>query len=319
MPRPPSCCSDKEFIRIFEAHGAAETATLLDINVRSVYFRRTSIEKRLGITIRSPNISGGNNRYETHVKHARRLLRSLLNGVVMVGSDNHYWPDVISTAHRGFVHLSKELKPAIIIMNGDLFDGVQNSRHGRIGWAKGPRVSEELDAVHARTEEVRLANPEAELYWLLGNHDLRFDTKLSEKVPEYEGVGGLSLADHFPHWKMGMSLWINDEIVVKHRFKGGVHATHNNTLNAGKTMVTGHLHSLKVTPFDDYNGTRFGVDTGTMADPDGPQFEYDEDNPKNHRSGFIVLTFHNGELLWPEIVRVQREGYIEFRGQVIKV
>jgi hypothetical protein len=24
------------------------------------------------------------------------------DGVVLVGSDAHYWPDIISTAHRGF-------------------------------------------------------------------------------------------------------------------------------------------------------------------------------------------------------------------------
>jgi hypothetical protein len=49
----------------------------------------------------------------------------------------------------------------------------------------------------------------------------------------------------------------------KHRMKGGIHAAHNNTLHAGTTMVTGHLHSVKVTPFSDYNGTRWDVDTGT--------------------------------------------------------
>jgi len=102
--------------------------------------------------------------------------------------------------------------------------------------------------------------------------------------------------------------------------KGGVHATHNNAVTSGKTIVTGHLHSLKVTPFSDYNGERFGVDTGTLADPDGPQFvDYLEDNPTNWRSGFAVLTFHNGRLLWPELVHAMAPDLIQFRGQVINV
>lgn len=312
-------CSDEDFIRIFEANGASETSRILGINVRSVYFRRISIEKRKGITIVSPNQSGNNPRVEHHVNHPKRLLETVHNGIIMVGSDCHYWPGIISPAHRGFVYIQKKLKPVIVILNGDLFDGVQNGRHARIGWARGPNVREELEAVKERTDEIREASPDAKLFWPIGNHDLRFDTKLSEKVPEYEGTAGFSLADHFPHWSMCVAIWINDEIVIKHRFKGGVHATHNNTVTSGKTMVTGHLHSLKVTPYNDYNGTRFGVDTGTMADPDGPQFQYDEDNPKNHRSGFIVLTIRDGELLWPEICRVVDENHIEFRGEIIKI
>jgi hypothetical protein len=109
-------------------------------------------------------------------------------------------------------------------------------------------------------------------------------------------------------------------VVVKHRWKGGIHATHGNTSMSGKTMVTGHLHSLKVTPYSDYNGTRYGVDTGTLAEPDGPQFiNYLEDGPTNWRSGFAILTFHEGKLLWPELVHKWDEGKIEFRGKVYDV
>ena len=130
---------------------------------------------------------------------------------------------------------------------------------------------------------------------------------------------GFALADHFQNWEMCISTWINNDVVIKHRWKGGVHATHNNTVNAGKTMITGHLHSLKVTPFDDYNGTRWGVDTGTLATLDGPQFSYGEDSPTNHRAGFIVLTFKDGQLLWPEIAAVMDEHHIQFRGEIIQV
>ena len=90
---------------------------------------------------------------------------------------------------------------------------------------------------------------------------------------------------------------------------------------SGKTIVTGHLHSLKVTPFSDYAPRpRWGVDTGTLADPYGPQFrDYCEDNPVNWRSGFVVLTFHKGKLLWPELVHVFDDKHVEFRGELIRV
>lgn len=85
-------------------------------------------------------------------------------------------------------------------------------------------------------------------------------------------------------------------------------------------MVTGHLHSLKVSPITDYNGVRYGVDSGTLADIDGPQFrDYLEENPTNWRSGFVVLTFYNGKLLMPELVMKFNNEAIEFRGQVIQL
>ena len=119
-------------------------------------------------------------------------------------------------------------------------------------------------------------------------------------------------------WRACWATWINGHTVVKHRWKGGIHATRNNTVNAGTNIVTGHLHSLKVAPFSDYNGTRFGVDTGTLADPYGEQFaDYTEISPVDWRSGFAVLTFHRSRLLWPEVAHVIDEGVVEFRGQVI--
>jgi hypothetical protein len=112
---------------------------------------------------------------------------------------------------------------------------------------------------------------------------------------------------------------VND-VCIKHRWKGGVHATHNNTLGAGTSIVTGHLHSLKVSAYTDYNGTRYGVDTGTLAEIDGDMFmNYTEDNPKNWRSGFAVLSFHKGKLLPPELVEVIEDGMVAFRGQVYEV
>jgi hypothetical protein len=91
-------------------------------------------------------------------------------------------------------------------------------------------------------------------------------------------------------------------------------------MGSGTSIVTGHLHSLKVTPYTDYNGTRYGVDTGTLADIDGKQFiDYLEDNPVNWRSGFSVLTFRDSRLLLPELAIKHSEGMLDFRGQLIDV
>lgn len=252
-------------------------------------------------------------------KHGRADLK-VDDGIVLVASDPHYWPDIVSTAHRAFVKFCEGLKPRAVILNGDAFDGATVSRFPRIGWDSRPSVKHELDAVEERLTEIEEAAGTKNLFWPLGNHDARFETFLAAQAPQYEGVTGFHLKDRFPLWKPCWAVWINDSTVVKHRFKGGIHATHNNTLWSGMNMVTGHLHSLKVTPFTDYRATRYGVDVGTLADPYGPQFaDYTELNPVNWRSGFAVLTFHKGRLLMPELVLVHDTNTVEWRGGLVEV
>jgi len=44
-----------------------------------------------------------------------------------------------------------------------------------------------------------------------------------------------------------------------------------------------------------------------------------EDNPRNWRSGFLMLTFQSYELRWPELVVVVDEDHVEFRGDLFEV
>jgi len=308
---------DEEFVALFEQHGPAETARRLGLSDRATFKRREMIERRLGRQIRAP---GAMNKTRVGIDYPGRLEYEIRNGTVLVSSDCHYWKGIVPVAHRALVSFIKELRPKAVIKNGDVFDGARVSRHPPINWEERPSVIDEIEGCQERLLEIQKAAKTADLFWPLGNHDSRFETRLATSAPDYARVKGFHLKDHFSErWKPCWSVFINNEVVVKHRFKGGIHAAHNNTLWAGKTLVTGHLHSLKVTPFTDYNGTRWGVDTGTIADVYGPQFTYLEDNPVNWRSGFAVLTFVDGRLLWPEVCHVIGPNEVEFRGKVVRV
>ena len=77
---------------------------------------------------------------------------------------------------------------------------------------------------------------------------------------------------------------------------------------------------MKITPWSDYRGDRYGVDTGCMADTWGLPFEaYMEDAPRNWRSGFVVLNFIDGKLMPPELVHVIGQNKIWFRGNVVEI
>lgn len=309
-------CSEDEFIRLWDKHRSPKlVAGVLKISERNVLARRRSIESRRGIRLDS-SMSREPIHHEI-INHPSIINLDIRNGTVLVASDCHYWPGIITTAHTVFVQMCKELKPAAVIMNGDVLDGASVSRHPPIGWEQRPTLIQEIECCQQRLSEIEKAAPNAQKIWNLGNHDARFETRLASNAHEYAKVQGVHLKDHFSMWRPAWSTWINDAVVIKHRFKGGIHATHNNTVASGKTMVTGHLHSLKVTPYSDYNGVRWGVDTGTMAPLYGPQTsDYCETNSVNWRQGFVVLTFHNGRLLWPELVHICGENEFEFRGKL---
>ena len=320
---PMKLIDDIEFVQRLAKTSTVELAYQIGCTDQAVQQRRKKLETKLKrpIHVGTPAAIRSFTRGFHPEQHPGRITHNVTNGVVLIGSDLHIWPGPVPTMHRAFVHFIKEMEPKAVILNGDVVDMAGVSRHPPIGWEKQPTVQEEIEAAQDRLDEINQALPRGTpRVWTWGNHDNRFETRLATVAPEYAKVHGVHLKDHFPGWEPCWSVWINDDVVVKHRFKGGVHAPWNNTINSGKTTVTGHLHSAKVTPFTDYNGTRYGVDTGCMADTNHAAFvDYTEDSPKNWRSAFCVLTFRNSKLLFPELVVKWDEDHVQFRGEIIKV
>jgi hypothetical protein len=317
-------CTDDEFIQIWgKLQSATKVARELGISIRNVQNRRRNLETFYNIKLFSadPRSSYYDPRQASY-SPLKQIDLGILDGTVIVFSDAHFIPTERSTAFKGLLWAIETLKPTAVIANGDSFDGASISRHDVTDEAP-TTVIQELNACKAALGEIeeraKAERHNVRLIHTWGNHDARFANRLAQHAPQYKDVLGFKITDHIPDWEFCWVCWPTSNTVVKHRYKGGIHATHNATLNAGVSCITGHLHSLKVTPFSDYNGTRYGVDTGTLAEPDGPQFTYAELNPTNHRSGFAVLTFFNGELLWPELCHAFSEGHIQFRGEVIDV
>lgn len=313
MPETPSLENCKAAIEALRITGSATyAAKVLNLPRSTFRDRLEHAQREYGLEIPrniGPEAKG-------------RAVEALTNGTVIVAADFHYWPGRVSTAHRALIQLTALLKPDIIVANGDVCDFCTISRHPPLGWTSMPTAAEEIEAAQDRLQEWAEAGGGAKRYWPVGNHDARMETFIASKAPELKGIRGTSLQEHFPLWEPCYSLWINDEpggLIVKHRFKGGIHAPWNNAMTAGRSIATGHLHSQKVTPFTNYNGTIWGVDVGCIADPFDDAFQYLEDNPRNWRSGFAVFRFEGGQLLPPDLVSVISPDRIYFRGQVIEV
>lgn len=321
MPAP--ACTDAEFIELWKTHkGAAEVARHLGVTERQVKQRRRRIETRHNVRLEATKGTSHFYKHLSPYEHKTNHHLGLLNGDVIVFSDAHFHPQERTVAYKGLLHLIRRVKPKAVVCGGDAFDGARISRFPRPGFIEqGPTVLEELRACKDRLGEIEEAANGAKLVWTLGNHDLRLESRLAANVPEYEGIHGFHLKDHFPNWIPAWCCWVNEDTMIAHRWKGGQHATYNNTVNAGVNVVTGHLHQLKWTPFTDFRDkVRYGVDTGTLAEPMGPQFiNYLEGKNPNWGSGFVVLSFRDGRMLQPQIARKWDASHIEFLGHIIDV
>jgi hypothetical protein len=297
----------------------------------------TKLAKQFGMTVRAiqtrmrsigvPPLASANQAKHAAAAVARetvgRLKMDIENGRIVVFSDAHFQPNCISTANRALLKMLPELKPTAIVCNGDAFDGAGISRWPKMFGSTPPTPAEELRAVDERMEEIARAAPRgARRIWTLGNHDIRLHSYIQSAAPALADMDSMDLRRLFPKWDFAWSLWINDNTVIKHRFRGGMYAPANNVKNSlGLNFVTGHLHSLKAMPLSSYSHkpTVYGVDTGMLAEPEWQAFDYKEDSPADWRSGYVVMTWHKGRLLWPEVVSVLSEGLVEFRGEVIEV
>lgn len=321
-------CSDDQFIAAWQETGGS-IATIRErfgfASNRVVLNRRAGIEKKRGITLTSASMNSNRNAALTRSKNGRRISLEIDSELIVVGSDAHVWPGTLTTAQRGFIKLIGDLKPGVIIMNGDVFDGARVSRFPAGIWDQEdrPDVKQEIEACQEFLAKVKDAAPRAKRIWTWGNHDARFEMRLAAENPQYKGVKGFALGDHFPEWQFCMAVFVNPDdkipLVTKHRMGGGIGAKRLNTMKARTHTCTGHLHSLGCQEFTAYTGTSYGVDSGTLADPDGKQFDYTEEGPKDWRSGHPVLTYHKRNLLRPEFAQVVDDDSVEFRGQVIRV
>jgi hypothetical protein len=127
-------CSEQEFISLWREYGSAKKISdFLKIDIRAVQVRRRKLENKNGIYL--PSFSKNSPDFQvTLPANGVRVEVEIEDGVIIVGSDAHYWPGIISTAHRAFVIAIKELNPKMVIMNGAAFDGANISRHPRTGW-----------------------------------------------------------------------------------------------------------------------------------------------------------------------------------------
>jgi len=265
----------------------AKIAAALGVSERSAYVWRDRAQAALGIEL--PVSRDKRNALHPRLDHLSLEIPSCR---VLVGSDWHIWPGYRSRAETAFFHVLKTETFDVIVLNGDVTDQPQVSRHGPGMSIPPPRLQDEIAEAQVRVAEVaklaRKRNADVRLVWIFGNHDIRMWRYIANNAPELGEM--LTFEDRFPAWEFTVSMDINEGACwLKHRWHGGIHAAYNNVLRSGGTLVTGDTHRLAMVRWGDYNGVRYGIETGMLGDPRGPQFTYTDNTPVNWCPGFAEL------------------------------
>jgi len=294
-------------LRLWEEHNRNGWAAARAINVSSTTFQHRLAKAKA----KFPNgisdvISPKQWVYE------RLVRKEIPSSRWIIGSDFHIWEGEPPLIYKAFTKIAKSLKVDGIILNGDVIDGARISRHPSIRGSKAPKIEKEIETAK---KWLKMLPKTKHRLWTMGNHDIRIDNYIAANAGELDGYI-LSLGEHFPDWEIAWAFEINNT-EIRHRFRSGIHAGWNNTLHSGTSMVTGHTHQLQITAMRDRRGSRWGVETGMMTDPFGPQFEYSEGSPSRSQQGFVVITFDDeGVMLPPELCEMIG-GRPVFRGEYV--
>ena len=221
-------CTDGEFIELWRLHcSVSRVAKELGIAESNVRCRRRTLEKKYAITLDTRDLLQRPAYNQMRVTDDRVEVKlNITDGVILVSGDQHYYPGIVPVMHKAYVYLSKKLKPFAQIWNGDALDLPTASRHATIGWEHRPTIEQEINCAKEMSKQILDASPNSKRVWNLGNHDMRFSTRLAHVAPEYAKVHGVQLKDHFPEWTPAWFVTVNEgtpsHTEIRHREKGGI-------------------------------------------------------------------------------------------------
>lgn len=152
----------------------------------------------------------------------------------------------------------KQQKVNTIFINGDLIDNAQISKFEKD--LKKRSVKQEFDATKQFLVSLRAAFPDASIYWAKGNHCVRWERFLMQKVQEIWDDPYFSLEERLCLNEQNVTI-IDDKLLVKigkltvahghHIFKGvfaPVNPARGAYLKAKQSILVGHLHRASHDP-----------------------------------------------------------------------
>lgn len=232
----------------------------------------------------------------------------LENGTVVIASDIHI-PFQDDAAVRLLIKYCKEKQPEVVVLNGDVLDMFMLSRFTK---GEGRNPLEEMTMCQGFLDSLRKVVPNADIYYVIGNHENRLEKYVLTKAPELASL----IEDVFTIIKTSdyrvrgcASVTFNDNFVCKHGTllgnKSGLSAI-KEMENAYMSGATGHTHRL-CKYIARKSGRKFvWLETGCLCSLN-PEYMI---NP-NWQAGFAQLEFRNGKLYNSKVIEIEKGKILE--------
>ena len=241
--------------------------------------------------------------------HVIDIETKLENGTVVIASDIHI-PFQDDAAVRSFVKYCKEKQPEVVVLNGDVLDMFMLSRFTK---GEGRNPLEEMTMCQGFLDSLRKAVPNADIYYVIGNHENRLEKYVLTKAPDLASL----IEDVFTLIKTSdynvrgcASVTFNDNFVCKH----GTYIGNKSGLSAIKEMensymsgATGHVHRGIV-----YRARKAGrkfvwIETGCLCSL----------NPEycilpNWCQGFATVEFKNGKVYKAKFLEIEKGKILDW-------
>lgn len=229
------------------------------------------------------------------MKRAKNVIdldTELKNGVVAVASDVHI-PFQDNKAVDAFINYCSKVRPEIIVLNGDIVDFYMLSRFTK---GEGRNPYEEIKMCQEFMARLRKVCPNAEIYYVIGNHEARLEKNILAKAPEMASI----IEDVFTILRVSdynirgcASVTINNVV-----FKHGTLLGNKSGLSAIKEMensymsgLTGHTHRLCKYIARKAGRKFFWIETGCLCDLN-PEYVIQP----NWQQGFATVTFKGSKV-----------------------
>ncbi len=246
----------KENITLYKNYDDARTFINVIRGKSGSFHRNSSLDKSLYETEYKSSNSGNSNPYkipESYEIKREPFVLPKANKNILVISDLHIPYHNIEAITLAIDYGKKENVDTIII-NGDLLDFYMLSR-----FHKDPRkrkVHEELEAARQFLQVLRFHFKGANIYFLLGNHDVRYQMWLESKAVDLLGCEEFELGSLLRVGELGIQL-IDDKTLIKagkliithgHLVIRGVFAPVNAArgayMRAKQSVLIGHTHKI---------------------------------------------------------------------------
>lgn len=208
---------------------------------------------------------------------------------MLIAGDTHY-PFIHKPTQENFLEYNKLHQPKYIIQVGDLFDMYAHSKFPRSQNGYSPKDEERLGREMAESffRRLRSDNPDAILYNLLGNHDVRPLKRTLESMPTMEHWVQRYLTELMTFEGVNLisdprEILRIDGVGFHHGYLGQFGAHRDASL---ENIVVGHTHRGGVSYRRVRNQTLWELNAGFMGDPEAKVFSYTPSKIQDYTLGF---------------------------------